>query len=223
MNQTPHIASAPPVAVVRMMIALQRLLVRLSRKLAPPPFTILELATNYWMSACLHAVTKLKIPDQLKDGPQDVARLAAAAKVHEESLYRVLRALARNVIFKEKPQRTFHLTPLSRVLIRDDPNSMNNMVRQAGSPWALQNWANFDRVLASGDPIFRELHGVDLWGYFEQQPEEGEIFHRSMVELTRQMAGLVASAYDFSSFRTLVDLGGGSGELIAVILAKYPI
>jgi len=221
MNQTPHIASAPPIAVVRMVGALQRFLVHLSRRLIPPPFATLEMATNYWMSACLHAVTKLEIPDQLKDGPQDVARLAAAAKVHEESLYRVLRALARNDIFKEKPQRTFHLTPLSRVLIRDDPNSMYSMVRQTGSPWWLQNWANFDRVLTSGDPIFREIHGVDMWGYFEQHPEEGEIFHRSMVELSRQVAGLVASAYDFSSFRTLVDLGGGSGELIAVILAKY--
>ena len=205
-----------------MVSALQRFLVRLSRRLTPPVFTTFDLATNYWMSACLHAVTKLEIPDQLKDGPQNVVRLAAAAKVHEESLYRVLRALARNDIFKEKPQRTFHLTRLSRVLVRDDPDSMYNLVRQAGSPWWLQNWANFDRVLVSGDPIFRDVHGVDLWGYFEKHPEQGEIFHRSMVELSRQVAGLVASAYDFSLFRTLVDLGGGSGELLAVILKKYP-
>ncbi len=188
----------------------------------PSPFAVLDLATNQWMSACLYAVTRLDIPARLQDGPHDVAELAAAVNVHEESLYRVLRALARNNIFKEKPQRTFQLRPLSRALIRDNPNSMHNMVLQAGSPWVLQNWANFDQALASGDPIFAKVHGVDIWGYFEQQPEQGEIFHRSMVELTRQVAGLVASAYDFSAFKTLVDIGGGAGELLAVILKKYP-
>lgn len=222
MDQKPPIAKAPPLAVISIVVAVQRFLTRLSRKLMPAPFVVLDLATHHWMSASLHAVARLGIPDQLKDGPQSVARLAETSNVHEESLYRVLRALARNDIFKERPQRTFHLSPLSRVLIRDEPDSVHNMVRQTGSWWALQNWAHLDRVLESGDPIFHELFGTDLWGYFEDNPEDGKVFHRSMVELTRQVAGLVAAAYDFSQFRTLVDLGGGSGELIAVLLSEYP-
>ena len=32
----------------------------------------------------------------------------------------------------------------------------------------------------------------------------------------------VASAYDFSKFRRIVDVGGGQGALLAAVLAKHP-
>jgi hypothetical protein len=43
-----------------------------------------------------------------------------------------------------------------------------------------------------------------------------------MCELTRLSGPLVAAAYDFGKVRSIVDLGGGSGELLAEILQAHP-
>src|SRR5262249_58871235 len=53
-------------------------------------------------------------------------------------------------------------------------------------------------------------------------PEGAAIFYQAMVETTRQAAGALIKAYDFSGVRSLVDAGGGYGVLLAAILAAYP-
>ena len=42
------------------------------------------------------------------------------------------------------------------------------------------------------------------------------------METTRQAAGAVIEAYDFSGVRSLVDVGGGYGVLLAAILKAHP-
>jgi hypothetical protein len=43
-----------------------------------------------------------------------------------------------------------------------------------------------------------------------------------MVGLTRWQADAIVAGYDFSSCRTVVDVGGGRGTLLAAILAAHP-
>jgi hypothetical protein len=43
-----------------------------------------------------------------------------------------------------------------------------------------------------------------------------------MTELTASVAQAVAIAYDFSATRTLVDVGGGHGQMLAFILQAHP-
>jgi orsellinic acid C2-O-methyltransferase len=53
-------------------------------------------------------------------------------------------------------------------------------------------------------------------------PEEAAIFDNAMANFTRQIAPVVAAAYDFSGFGTIVDIGGGNGVLLEGILAANP-
>jgi hypothetical protein len=48
------------------------------------------------------------------------------------------------------------------------------------------------------------------------------LFNKTMVELTRLVANEVARAYDFTVARTVVDVGGGYGELIIAVLRQAP-
>jgi hypothetical protein len=43
-----------------------------------------------------------------------------------------------------------------------------------------------------------------------------------MNSISDQVADSLAAAYDFSQFRTIVDVGGGGGALIAAVLGRYP-
>jgi len=55
--------------------------------------------------------------------PQPVEYLARATKIHEASLYRILRFLASHGLFQETENRHFEHTPLSAALHTDAPGS----------------------------------------------------------------------------------------------------
>ncbi|MCP4984787.1 MAG: hypothetical protein GY928_01610, partial [Colwellia sp.] len=58
--------------------------------------------------------------------------------------------------------------------------------------------------------------------YLTQHPEIGESFNKVMVKCTVAIPESVLAVYDFSPFRTVVDVGGGFGALLAPILKKNP-
>jgi hypothetical protein len=62
----------------------------------------------------------------------------------------------------------------------------------------------------------------DLWSWLGAHPTEHAMFHGAMRELTREGAPAFARAYDFSAHRTVVDLGGGTGHLLAPCSRSTP-
>ena len=77
---------------------------------------MIEMLFGSWISISLAAAAKFGVADQLESGPKTTKDLADVLKVHEESLYRVLRALAGVGVFHEDENRAFSQTPLSEVL-----------------------------------------------------------------------------------------------------------
>jgi len=74
----------------------------------------------------------------------------------------------------------------------------------------------------TGEIAFDNFFGVDIWKYFEQNPEDGAVFNNSMSGVTKAINEEIRSLYDFSSFGTVVDVGGGHGALITSILQANP-
>jgi len=81
---------------------------------SPPPATLLQMMTGYWVSQALHVAAKLGIADLLADGPVDCEDLAAATDTHAPSLQRVLRALASVGVFTEVFPRLLRADPAGR-------------------------------------------------------------------------------------------------------------
>jgi hypothetical protein len=215
-------SSVPPLAVVRAVGTAQRAMVRLSRKLAPPHVTLLELVANRWLPDAIVTVARMGVPEQLEAGPKSVGEIARAIGADDQALYRVLRALARERVFEERPNRVFALTPLSRPLLRSAPNSVRNVVGMLGSRWLRTMWLHLEDAIRSGNEVFTKIYGKDFWIYLAEHPEDGAEFHGAMAETSRDDGPAVAAAFDFSRFETLVDVGGGRGELLGAILKKYP-
>ena len=66
------------------------------------------------------------------------------------------------------------------------------------------------------------VHGVEGFEHLDQNPEQAAVFNQALLELTRLTAVSIAGHYDFSSFRCVMDVGGGYGELLRVILQNNP-
>ena len=62
---------------------------------------------------------------------------------------------------------------------------------------------------------------MPLFEYLAQHPEEASYFSEAMVGFHGAEPPAVAAAYDFSGFKTVVDVGGATGNMLAAILSRH--
>ena len=188
----------------------------------PVPAQILQIITNFWSSRAVYVFAKLGIPDLLKSGPKTVEELASDTKMHAPSLYRVLRALASIGFVRATADGRFAQTPLSEILVTDAPGSLRWFTVSELGQEHYPAWGNLMRSVPTGEIAFDNFFGVDIWKYFEQNPEDAAVFNNSMSGVTAATNEEILALYDFSSFGTVVDIGGGHGGLITSILKANP-
>ena len=185
-----------------------------------PSQKIMRLGLGFVVSQAMRVVIELRIPDLLASGEQAVDDLATATRTNADGLYRVMRLLASEGVFKEGAPRHFELTDLSAALRSDRPGP-GDFVQMINS----EAYLAFEQLLYSvrtGKPAFDKLFGSPRFDWLSQHPEQAELFQRAMVALSQGSNEAVAEAYDFSPFTRVVDVGGGHGQLLSEILARNP-
>ncbi len=189
----------------------------------PAPLVLMTLIGDYMPARRIGVAAQFGIADQLKDGPKSVAELAESTGTHAPSLYRMLRLLTHIGVFAEVEPQCFANTDLSAYLRSDVPGSMYGMARMWGGAPHWRSWGELAHSIQTGQPAFDKAHAMEMWRYFtEQDPAAGAIFDQAMTGFSTSVDRPIAQAYDFSGVHTLVDVGGGHGNLLATILATYP-
>lgn len=183
---------------------------------------LLQLTIGYMPAMCLNIVAKLGVADLLTRGPENVQEIARATQTNEDALYRVLRALSTTGVFQELEGRKFAQTPASDLLRADHPHSLRAAVVFLPDPMHFHSYANLMHSVKTGEPTAVPTFGKPLFEYLQNDPEESEVFNAAMVNGTQVMIPAVLAAYDFTGIRTLVDVGGGHGSVLASVLQKYP-
>lgn len=189
-------------------------------KQLPPQAAMFQIISGFWISRAVYIIAKLGIPDLLKEGPKSTNELAAETSTHAPSLYRVLRALVSVGVLTGNDDGKFALTPLSETLVTDAPGSVRWFAVSELGEEHYPAWGNLMHSVKTGEIAFDNLYGMDIWKFFEQNPENGALFNDSMSGITAATNEAITTLYDFSSFNKLVDVGGGHGGLITGVLKK---
>jgi ubiquinone/menaquinone biosynthesis C-methylase UbiE len=142
--------------------------------------------------------------------------------VHPQSLYRVLRLLARIGVFAETETGQFALTPLAQCLQTDHPELMRAYAIMMGEEWQWQPWGQLVHSVRTGQPAFDSVFGVDCFQSFAGNAEAAAIFDEAMTGFSAIEVKAVTAAYDFSPFTKVIDVGGGQGRLMVTILMEHP-
>lgn len=177
---------------------------------------------GFRVTQLLHVAAKLGIADQLAQGPQSVTALASCVYADERALYRVLRALAGLGIFTETTVGTFSLTPSAQLLRSDVPGSLHKLALLYGDEWLWQAYGRMLYSVQTGSPAFDQVHGQSLYGYLQQNGDAAASFYGAMSAYSGQEMAALLAAYDFSTSKKLVDVGGGHGALLTTLLRAYP-
>ncbi len=177
---------------------------------------------GFRISAALSVAAELGVSDLLADGPRRVAELATAVSANEDTLHRLMRALATVGVYAEQPDGSFANTPLSAELRSDSPASMRPLARTLQDPALWAAWGHLGHSVRTGENAFQALHGIDVWTHRQRQPERNAIFNDWMTAQSSLVADAVAAAYDFGGRSSVVDVGGGHGVVLEAVLARHP-
>ena len=187
----------------------------------PPHAQLIQMAAASWVSATVYAAAKLAIADHLATGPRNAAELAGPTGTHAPSLHRLLRTLAGLGILTEGERQRFALTQLGEALKTGAPGSARSTVLAFCNPTFWRSWEEIVYSLQTGETGFAKTHGMPLFEFLARHPEAATHFSEAMVGYHGAETSAVADAYVFSGLKTIVDVGGATGNMLAAILSRY--
>jgi hypothetical protein len=180
-----------------------------------------QLTNGYWATQIVYVAAKLGIADLLEAGPQGIHALARSTGTHAPSLSRLMRALAGLGVFRENQDGEYETTTLGRCLVSGSPGALRARAILNGEDW-YRAWGGLLDSVQTGETAFDRIAGMSFFEHLAANAETAAVFNHAMASSTESAARAVADAYDFSRSGTIVDVGGGTGTFLAVILKANP-
>jgi SAM-dependent methyltransferase len=169
----------------------------------------------------IHVVATLRIADHIAAGITDIDDLAAASGSHSESLGRLLRHLVAKGVFAEPAPGRFALNEPARGLM-DSSGRLGLDLDGIGGRMAYA-WGSLLAAVRTGAPAYHTIFGRTFWEDLEAHPDVAASFDALMGPAGHGKPDpevLVNGGWE--SVRTVVDVGGGTGSLLAEILLARP-
>ena len=182
---------------------------------------LLELMTATHAFAAVCAVAELGVVDLMPaSGSRPVGELALESKCDEQHLFRTLRLLASHGFFKETEPRTFALTPVGASLRGDADESTREGWRMLHRVFTKSQQELVKGLQTGNTPLTSGL-GAPLFEFLGSHPTDAAIFDAGMTAIHGPETSAMLKAYDFSSIKTLADIGGGNGTLMIEALKRH--
>ncbi|XP_030536598.2 caffeic acid 3-O-methyltransferase-like [Rhodamnia argentea] len=123
-----------------------------------------------------------------------------------------------------RPERLYGLGPKSKFLVNGQGHNIAPWVLFLLDKVSLSGWFHLKEavVKGEGDP-FKLANGAILYEYTGTDPELNNSFNNAMKCGSTYYMGKIMEFYrGFEGARTVVDVGGGVGESLRLILSKHP-
>ncbi|CAI9786426.1 unnamed protein product [Fraxinus pennsylvanica] len=182
--------------------------------------------------AVVKCAIELGIADVLESHggrPMTLTEMSCALSCSPSILYRIMRFLIHRKIFKEvsvgQESSGYVQSTLSRLLMKYGDSSMAAFVLLESSPVMLAPWHNLgERALVTGTSAFMVSHGEDVWRYAAANPAHSKLIDDAMACHARVAMSAIIDNYAevFKGIGSLVDVGGGNGTTLGILVKKCP-
>ena len=171
----------------------------------------------------LRVAVTLGLPDRLRTGPATtVDDLATELNINPMALELLLGHLTTLGIV-ERSANGYRTTEFGALLCADAGNGLNNLLHQdTAAGRADLAFVDLAHSIRTGEPAYPLRYGRDFWADLAEQPHLREAFDRQMTWRIREQVPAFVAAVDWSRFGTIVDVGGGPGDVLAAVLAAHP-
>ena len=151
---------------------------------------------------------------------RSLSDVAAATGTHPSTLERVVRALESRGVFERGAPPRFRLTALGRRFLPDAPGNLRGFA--SFRSWELHAWAEAGFTLQTGRPAFLHHFGREYWDWLAGHPAVASKFNAGMRQRTAALLDVALPLFEWPAHGTVVDVGGGNGQLLARVLVSRP-
>ena len=171
---------------------------------------------------CVHVAATLRIADRIAEGTTGIEDLARACGADRDSLHRVLRHLVSKGVFEEPSRGQFALNDMARPMLEESARLGLDLDGLGGR--MAHSWSTLLSAVRSGKPAYHEVFGKGFWDDLDAHPKIAAEFDALMGPTGHGVPDphVLANPDDWQSIRTIVDVGGGTGALLAEVLRAQP-
>ncbi|HEX5050134.1 MAG TPA: methyltransferase [Planctomycetota bacterium] len=184
-----------------------------------PAEYLLQVLGGKCRAQAVSTAAALGLADHLAAGPRSIASLAEVTGCDAAVLVSVLRVCAGLGFFDSPSPDTFALTPRGTALQRD---SLGALAEFVGSPEQWNPWSALRESARDGGTAFARTHGAGLYEHLARTPAAAARYDAAIDAFTRHEAEALCGRFSFGGARSVVDLGGGRGSLLAEVLQRWP-
>ncbi len=171
---------------------------------------------------CAHVAVTLRVAEHIEAGHAEIQDLAAACGADADALARVLRQLIGKGVFEEPEPGRFALNEPARELMTEGARLGIDLTGFGGR--MAHSWSTLLTAVRTGRPAYHEVFGREYWADLEAHPELAAQFDALMGPAGHgpQSGEVLLKPADWAEVRTVVDVGGGTGSLLAEVLKAHP-
>jgi hypothetical protein len=184
---------------------------------------MLSMITGFWVSQTVAAVADLSIAEHLEGGPLSAEEIASRENSDPGHTFRLMRACASLGLLAYQPgDGKFVGTALLGTLRGGSVNSLREMALVQTSPGHWLPWGKFSAAVREGRAQTHATHGVDIFSYFSQNPDEAALFSSAMTNLSSPVIREAVLVIDMCGVDTVVDVGGANGAFVLELMDRVP-
>lgn len=190
------------------------------------PDHIFQIGMGFWASKTLLSAVELGLFTQLADGPLTGAEIEQALELHPRATYDFLDALVALGLLDrtgEGAEGRYANTPATAAFLdRRSPTYSGGFLEMANAR-LFRFWADLTPALKTGRPQNEIKHsGKSMFDSLYADPARLEQFMDAMSSASMGNFDAFASKFDFSRYRTLVDIGGATAQLSCFVAGCHP-
>lgn len=176
------------------------------------PEPILKIATGFMAAKHLFAASEIGLFEALASGPASLEELAGKTEVPARTMGIVAAAMISLGLLEQKDGR-YRNSDVAATFLAGQPGHDLRPVLRFFDGIGYPLWQRFADAVRSGE-------GQAQFGKFDR--EQQQMFSAGVEALTAPVATSLATAYDFSGHKRLLDVGGGTGSFLLAVLRRYP-
>jgi hypothetical protein len=177
-----------------------------------------ELVRGRRRAAVVADCLRIGLADQVGDEPAPIGVLAGRLSLDRRGARRLLRRAACVGLVVEDPPGSFRGTAASALLRRDAGGALRDEARHVLSTWTRLTWEHLGHSVLTGASAFVKATGTSVFAHLREHPAEAEVFHTFQAGVTRRNLGALRAAGCLPGAGVVVDVGGGTGALLAAVL-----
>ncbi|MFC4533816.1 methyltransferase [Sphaerisporangium dianthi] len=185
-------------------------------------WAVLAPVTDLVTPMAVRVAASLGLTDLMGGDTVPVEELARRSGADADALGRLLRHLACRGVFTEPEPGRFAVNGPAALLASGHPSGMRVWLDLGGFGGQMDvAFTGLLHTVRTGRPAWETVFGAPFWDYLAANPQMSASFDATMAVGADYVAD-AATGYDWSGARHVVDVGGGTGVLLAEVLRANP-